>query len=53
MAIGAHPDDVEFGCFGTLKKHLLKGDNVTICLMSNSTVTDAATGKFTRTKSNW
>lgn len=50
LAIGAHPDDVEFGCFGTLKRHILEGDNVTICLMSNSTVTDASTGKFTRTE---
>ena len=22
LAFGAHPDDVEFGCFGTLKKHI-------------------------------
>ena len=50
LAIGAHPDDVEFGCFGTLKQHILNGDNVTICLMSNSTVQDATTGKFTRTR---
>ena len=50
LAIGAHPDDVEFGCFGTLKKHIHKGDKVTICLMSNSTVKDATTGKFTRTR---
>jgi len=50
LAIGAHPDDVEFGCFGTLKRHVLEGDNVTICLMSNSTVKDAVTGNFTRTE---
>tara|TARA_R110000744_G_scaffold202200_1_gene321179 strand:+ start:488 stop:1147 length:660 start_codon:yes stop_codon:yes gene_type:complete len=50
LAIGAHPDDVEFGCFGTLKKHICKGDKVTICLMSNSNVKDATTGKFTRTR---
>ena len=50
LAIGAHPDDVEFGCFGTLKKHIDKGDKVFICLMSNSTVKDASTGKKTRTR---
>ena len=50
LAIGAHPDDVEFGCFGTLKKHIHKRDKVTICLMSNSTVKDASTGKKTRTR---
>ena len=48
LAIGAHPDDVEFGCFGTLKKHIQEGDKVTICLMSNSTVKDATTNKYTR-----
>lgn len=48
LAIGAHPDDVEFGCFGTLKKHIQKGDKVIICLMSNSTVKDATTNKYTR-----
>ena len=52
LAIGAHPDDVEFGCFGTLKKHINSGDKVTICLMSNSTVKDASTGKKTRTREN-
>lgn len=36
MAIGAHPDDVEFGCGGTLIKHLLAGDKVTIVHMSCS-----------------
>ena len=50
LAIGAHPDDVEFGCFGSLKRHILEGDKVTICLMSNSTVKDASTGNFTRIK---
>ena len=50
LAIGAHPDDIEFGCFGTLKKHIDKGDKVFICLMSNSTVKDASTGKNTRTR---
>ena len=50
LAIGAHPDDVEFGCFGTLKRHINEGDRVIICLMSNSTVKDASTGDFTRTE---
>ena len=50
LAIGAHPDDVEFGFFGTLKKHIQEGDKVIICLMSNSTVKDATTNQYTRTK---
>ena len=28
LAIGAHPDDIELGCGGTLRKHILNGDNV-------------------------
>ena len=28
LAVGAHPDDIEIGCGGTLKKHIQKGDDV-------------------------
>lgn len=28
LAIGAHPDDVEVGCFGTLLKHKAEGDRI-------------------------
>jgi len=48
LAIGAHPDDIEFGCFGTLKKHVNKGDKVTLLVMTQSDVKDAHTGKVTR-----
>ena len=48
LAIGAHPDDIEFGCFGTLKKHKDQGDNVTLLVMTQSDVKDAHTGKVTR-----
>ena len=34
LAIGAHPDDVEIGCGGTLKKHSERGDDVTILTLS-------------------
>ena len=48
LAIGAHPDDIEFGCFGTLKKHKDQGDNVTLLVMTQSDVKDAHTGEVTR-----
>ena len=51
LAIGAHPDDIEFGCFGALKKHKDQGDNVTLLVMTQSDVKDAHTGKITRDSS--
>ncbi|MBN1197728.1 MAG: PIG-L family deacetylase, partial [Bacteroidales bacterium] len=36
LAVGAHPDDVEFGCAGTLARHVHEGDKVTILHMSAS-----------------
>ena len=51
LAIGAHPDDIEFGCFGTLKKHKDNGDNVTLVVMTQSDVKDAHTGEVTRDSS--
>lgn len=48
LAIGAHPDDIEFGCFGTLKKHLNDGDKVTLLVMTQSDVKDAYTNEITR-----
>ena len=35
LAIGAHPDDVEIGCGGTLAKCVKRGDKVTICVLGN------------------
>lgn len=32
LAVGAHPDDVEVGCFGTLLKHRKNGDCVNVAL---------------------
>lgn len=36
LAVGAHPDDVEFGCAGTLARHVAHGDEVTILHMTCS-----------------
>jgi LmbE family N-acetylglucosaminyl deacetylase len=35
MAVGAHPDDIELGCAGTILKHVAKGDNVYVMVMTN------------------
>jgi len=34
LAIGAHPDDVEIGCGGTIKKHVDRGDEVLILTLT-------------------
>ena len=34
LAIGAHPDDVEIGCAGTLLEHRALGDNVTVLILT-------------------
>ena len=34
LAIGAHPDDVEIGCGGTLLDHRMRGDRITILTLS-------------------
>lgn len=36
LAVGAHADDVEINCGGTVAKHVQSGDNVTILVMSDS-----------------
>src|SRR3989304_1972751 len=33
LAVGAHPDDIELGCGGTIRKHILNGDEVT-CIIA-------------------
>jgi LmbE family N-acetylglucosaminyl deacetylase len=38
LAIGAHPDDVELGCGGTLAKHRARGDEVRILTLSRGAV---------------
>ena len=36
LGVGAHFDDLELGCSGTLIKHVQKGDQVTMLVVSNS-----------------
>ncbi|BCS89195.1 PIG-L deacetylase family protein [Pseudodesulfovibrio sediminis] len=40
LAIGAHYDDVELGCSGTLLKHVADGDTVTLIVASKSAYKD-------------
>jgi LmbE family N-acetylglucosaminyl deacetylase len=37
LAIGSHPDDVELGCGGALARHVARGDEVTICVVTAGT----------------
>lgn len=34
LAIGAHPDDIELGCAGSLLRHIAAGDHVTMLVMT-------------------
>ena len=35
LAIGAHPDDLEQACYGTLAKCAARGDKISVCVVSN------------------
>ncbi len=35
LAVGAHPDDIELGCGGTIAKHLELEDNIYVIIMTN------------------
>ena len=38
LAIGAHPDDIELGCGGTLVKHVAAGDRVAMLIVTKGEV---------------
>jgi len=38
LAVGAHPDDVEAGCYGTLLKHVDAGDKVTVVVATKGSL---------------
>lgn len=48
LAIGSHPDDIEFGCGGTIYKHKLKNDYIHYLCMTNTESVDGTTGKVIR-----
>lgn len=38
LAIGAHPDDIELGCGGTIVRHVAAGDEVTMLIITKGEV---------------
>ena len=40
IAVGAHPDDVEFGCFGTLSYYFSMGNEIFIVLLSSGELSE-------------
>lgn len=38
LAFGAHPDDIEFRCGGTLAKYHQQGHKVTVCIATNGNI---------------
>ncbi|MHB9134384.1 MAG: PIG-L deacetylase family protein [Armatimonadota bacterium] len=45
LAVGAHPDDIEFNCAGTLAKYRRMGHEVAIAVMTNGEVGSSTLGK--------
>lgn len=39
LAVGAHADDVEIGCGGTVARHVKRGDNMILLVMAESSYT--------------
>ena len=49
LAICAHPDDIEFGCGGTLLHHKINNDYVVYLCMTSTESVDGTTGEVIRT----
>ena len=46
MAIGAHPDDIEFGCGGTLLKHVKEGyEIIYVCMTGSESIDGTVKGE--------
>ncbi len=40
LAVGAHPDDIEFMCAGTLAKYAKRGDKIVMAIVTNGEIGD-------------
>ena len=45
LAVGAHPDDIEFMCAGTLAKYAERGDKVVMAIVTNGEVGSSTLSK--------
>ena len=45
LGIGAHPDDLELGCAGTLARHVAQGDHVTMLVVTSGQVGPGGTSR--------
>jgi len=52
LAVGAHPDDLEVGCFGTLLKHKSAGDKVTVAITTKGGYGNRTWGQISREAKN-
>lgn len=50
LAIGAHPDDIEIGCGGTIKNHILLGDDVFYVVATNGEMGGGKEERITEAK---
>ncbi|PXV60018.1 LmbE family N-acetylglucosaminyl deacetylase [Dysgonomonas alginatilytica] len=50
LAIGAHPDDVEIGCGGTMLKHISKNDEVLILTLTRGAIGGDTEKRFLEAK---
>ena len=50
LFIGAHPDDVELGCGGTMAKHTARGDKVFVLILSKGEIGNKKLANCDRTK---
>lgn len=49
LAVGAHPDDLELGCFGTLGLHKEKGDKIFGAIISNGALSSKPEKRMSET----